>query len=83
MGPRAGLDWREKSCPPLGFDPLTARPVASRYTDCAIPAYHLFLVQVIKPIINLSNTVLTKEYNPIEILGTNLYTQHVNINTKL
>jgi hypothetical protein len=23
---------------PLGFDPRTVKPVASRYTDCAIPA---------------------------------------------
>jgi len=83
VGPRASLDGCGKSRPPLGFDPLTARPVASRYTDWAILAYDLFLVQVTKVIINLSNTVLTKEYNPIEILCTDLYTRHVNINTKL
>jgi hypothetical protein len=33
MGPRAGLDVREKSRPPPGFDPRTVQPVASRYTD--------------------------------------------------
>jgi hypothetical protein len=27
-----------KISPPPGFDPLTVQPVASRYTDCAIPA---------------------------------------------
>jgi hypothetical protein len=27
------------SCPPPGFDPWTVHPVASRYTDCAIPAH--------------------------------------------
>jgi hypothetical protein len=28
-----------KISPPLGFDPRTAQPVASRYTDWAIPAH--------------------------------------------
>jgi hypothetical protein len=27
-----------KISPPLGFDPQTVQPVASRYTDCAAPA---------------------------------------------
>jgi hypothetical protein len=37
VGPRAGLDGCEKSRPPPGFDPRTVQPVASRYTDYAIP----------------------------------------------
>jgi hypothetical protein len=37
VGPRAGLDGCGKSRPPPpGFDPRTAKPVASRYTDWAI-----------------------------------------------
>jgi len=28
-----------KISPPQGFDPRTVRPVARRYTDCAIPAH--------------------------------------------
>ena len=32
MGPRAGLDGCGRR-PPLGFDPRTVQPVASRYTD--------------------------------------------------
>ena len=32
-GPRAGLDGSGKYRPPLGFDPQTVQPVASRYTD--------------------------------------------------
>jgi hypothetical protein len=32
VGPRAGLDGCGKSRPPPGFDPLTVKPVASRYT---------------------------------------------------
>ena len=39
VGPRAGLDGCGKSRPPPGFDPRTVQPVASRYTDCAIPAH--------------------------------------------
>ena len=39
-----------KVSPPPGFDPQTVQPVASRYTDCAIPApvpeYHTFLFSV-------------------------------------
>jgi hypothetical protein len=36
VGPRATLKWRGKS-PLTRFDPRTVQPVASRYTDCAIP----------------------------------------------
>jgi hypothetical protein len=39
--PRAGLDGCGKSRPPPGFDPRTVQPVASRYTDYAIPAHRL------------------------------------------
>jgi hypothetical protein len=39
VGPRAGLDGCGKSRPPPGFDPRTVQPVASRYTDYAIPAH--------------------------------------------
>jgi len=38
VGPRAGLDECGKFRPPPGFDPRTVQAVASRYTDCAIPA---------------------------------------------
>jgi len=33
LGPRASLDRYGKSRPPLGVDPQTVQPVASRYTD--------------------------------------------------
>ena len=36
--PGAGLDGCGESRPPPGFDPRTVQPVASRYTDWAIPA---------------------------------------------
>jgi hypothetical protein len=35
VGPRFGLDRCGKSRPQTGFDPQTAQPVASRYTDYA------------------------------------------------
>ena len=38
VGPRAGLVGCGKSRPPSGFDPRTFQPLASRYTDYAIPA---------------------------------------------
>ena len=37
--------WRvRKISPPPGFDPRTAQPAASHYTDYAIPAHLVFLV---------------------------------------
>ena len=39
MDPKAGLDGCGKSRPPPpGFDHRTVQPIASLYTDCAIPA---------------------------------------------
>jgi len=40
-GPREGLDGCGKSRPPRKFDPRTVQPVASRYTDWAIPAHNV------------------------------------------
>jgi hypothetical protein len=39
VDPGAGLDGCGKSRPPPGFDPRAVQPVASRYTDYAIPAH--------------------------------------------
>jgi hypothetical protein len=38
VGLRAGLDGAENLAPPQEFDPRTVQPVASCYTDYAIPA---------------------------------------------
>ena len=43
MGSRVGLDRCGKSRPTPGFDPQTVQPVASRYTDWAIPAHSHYL----------------------------------------
>ena len=45
-GPRAGLDRCAKSRPPPGFDPLTAQPVVSRYTDYDIPAHYTAILHL-------------------------------------
>jgi hypothetical protein len=37
VGPRADLRWVWKISLPPAFDPRTVQPVASRYTDPAIP----------------------------------------------
>ena len=37
-GPQGRSGRVRKISPPPGFDPRTVQPVASRYTDCAIPA---------------------------------------------
>jgi hypothetical protein len=48
VGPRAGLNGCGKSCPPPGFDPRTVQPVASCYTDWAIPALMKEIINAIK-----------------------------------
>jgi hypothetical protein len=39
VGTSAGLDRCRKSRPLPGFNPRTVQPVASRYTDCSVPAH--------------------------------------------
>jgi hypothetical protein len=44
LGGPKGLSGRvRKISPPPGFDPQTVQPVASRYTDWAIPAHMKFM----------------------------------------
>ena len=43
LGLRAGLEGCGKYRPPPRFDPRTVQPVASRYTNGAIPALNLGL----------------------------------------
>jgi len=50
VGPRAGMGRCGKSCLPPGFDPRAVQPVASRYTDCVIPARRQIMVSIIVPI---------------------------------
>ena len=39
--PQGQSGWVQKISTPPGFDPWTVQPVASRYTDCTIPAVYL------------------------------------------
>jgi hypothetical protein len=39
VDPQGRSERLRKFSPPLGFDPRTVQPVASRYTDWAIPAH--------------------------------------------
>jgi hypothetical protein len=48
VGLRGGLDRCGKSRPPPGFDPRTVQPVASRYTDDAIPARKFSVLMVVR-----------------------------------
>jgi len=45
VSPKACLDGCEKSRPSQEFDPRTVQPVASRYTDWAIPV-HVYIVRI-------------------------------------
>jgi len=39
VGLQGRSGWVRKTSPPPGFDPRTVNPVASRYTDYAMPAH--------------------------------------------
>jgi hypothetical protein len=45
VGPRVTLDGCEKSRPPSELDSRAVQPVASRYTDWAIPARSQYTVE--------------------------------------
>ena len=47
-GPQGRSGRVQKISPPPAFDPRTAQPVASRYTDGAIPAHTKINVHIIK-----------------------------------
>jgi hypothetical protein len=48
VGPRAGLDGCEISCPPTGFDPRTVQPVASRYRRKIVKKVSCVFIRVTK-----------------------------------
>jgi len=53
MGPRTGLDGCEKTRPPPGFEPRTFQPIASHYTDCAIPAQLFICIYIYIYVVHL------------------------------
>ena len=62
VGPRAGLDGCAKSHPPPGFEPRNVQPVASRYTDWAIPRYNFNKIEFILQL-GTSYRTLSDKYN--------------------
>jgi len=44
-GPQVRCGWVRKISPPPGFDPWTAQPVTSRYTDWATPAHIILYLE--------------------------------------
>jgi hypothetical protein len=46
-GPQGQSGWVRIISPPPGFDPPTVQLVASRYTDCAIPAHIYIFIYVL------------------------------------
>jgi hypothetical protein len=63
VGPKAGVDRCWKSRPNGGFDPRTAQPTASRYTDYTILAHkNLLSLTGIEPLISRSSTPYPNHY---------------------
>jgi hypothetical protein len=44
-GPQGRTGRVQKISPAPGFDPRAVEPVASRYTDCAIPAHIMSIIE--------------------------------------
>jgi hypothetical protein len=57
-GPQGRSGRVRKISPPLGLDPRTVQPVASRYTDWAIPAHVVLAVVIIIIIITIIINVI-------------------------
>ena len=45
-GPQGRSGWVRNISPPPGFDHRTVQPVASRYTDCIIPAINILVPEL-------------------------------------
>jgi len=52
--------WVRKISPPPGFDLRTALPVASHYTDYAVPAHLLFLILLWKCVAYVAIIILNE-----------------------
>jgi hypothetical protein len=46
-GPQGRSGRVQKISPPPAFDPQTIRPVASRYTEYAIPAQYIYIINTL------------------------------------
>ena len=64
VGATAGLDRCGKSRSPLGFDPRTVQPVASRYTEYATRSTMCNICHLLVPLLapnNLLSVVLVRQ----------------------
>jgi hypothetical protein len=71
VGPEPVWIGAENLAPP-GFDPRTFQPVASRYTDCAIPAPNrMFVLRII-----LTKQVVFISSKPFQQIGSEMEMQY-------
>jgi hypothetical protein len=66
VGSRAGLDGSGKSCSLPGFDSPYVQPIASRYTDYAIPVHPLVIkgaVYCLKEFVNFEYLFSKSPFN--------------------
>jgi hypothetical protein len=68
VGPRARQDRCGKS-PPLGFNPRTVQPVASCYTNWAIPAHYYIEYCCISFVLPLTKVKLSKEVALVKVIA--------------
>jgi hypothetical protein len=76
VGPRAGLDDMEKrkflNLQELELRPLCRQPVASRYTDCAIPAHiYIYIFWVLIASYNNPNKEYSNESDAVSCIRKN------------
>ena len=71
MGPKAGLDGCGTSRLRRGFDPGTVQPVASRYTDWAIPAQMISYTTTTTSTTNTTTTTSTNTTTTTTTTTTN------------
>jgi len=71
---RAGPDGWENFRPPKGFDPRTARPIASRYTDWAIAAHSPWHIVWKCGVLTCFTTRQTElRFSPVDIIPPHPY----------
>ena len=75
VGPQGRSGRVRKISPPPGFDPRTVQPVASRYTDCAIPTRRHLNLSTPTHILSLRSSFLLSTFVSVSIIHV-LYHNH-------
>jgi hypothetical protein len=73
---RLGWPQGKTGRPPPGFDPRTVQPIASRYTDYAMPAHTVFLNSNIKSIVRLHRFTALHLLLLLSTLGNRIYVKN-------